>query len=150
MSIPQRNNRDFMYKMVLAFVMDDEGLHYRELIERMTPFIHDDQALTIVQRRRRKDISETDWRAIDIGKRHVARTYIDRAHRNGRIQYSGQGATRQVWLLSPPQVPNTEPTDDWTEERANIHSDSAVLHALADYQRRASGTQGAGDSLRGD
>ena len=107
MHVPQKEHRNMLYNLCVRAVITDPGLYYDDLVDILSFNVEEGEAVAIIAKRRRRAISETDRDAVTNGKRRIARTYIDRAHRNGRITYhdrqDGVTTPRTVFLGDPPR-----------------------------------------------
>lgn len=105
MHVPQAEHRTNLYKLCIRAVVTDPGIYYDDLVDILSFNVEAGAAVAIIERRRRRAISETDRDAVTSGRRYVARAIIDRAHRNGRITYhdrqDGTATPRTVWLGDP-------------------------------------------------
>lgn len=131
MNVPQSENRTGLYSLTIAAVLARDGLFYDDLVDILAFNVTSQEALAIVRRRRRNNVNETDQRAIASGKRYVARAYIDRAHRYGRIRFStstGTNHARTVWLYRAPRGGGPNGVQRrWEDERAAVTDQTAAL-----------------------
>lgn len=122
LNVPQAHHRTLLYQLCVRAVLEEDGIYYDDLVDILAYNVEEGEAVAIIQRRRRREINETDRDAVTSGKRYVARAIIDRAHRYGRITYldtqDGRSIPRKVLLGTPPTGGGPAgKTRTWDDER---------------------------------